>query len=60
MCCEQLACAACGGPVADARCTTCAASRAHLHSGPGAGLSAELLLLLLTLSAVVWLLLSAR
>ena len=32
MCCEELVCAACGGRVSDARCTTCAVSRATVHA----------------------------
>ena len=33
MCCDQLVCAACGGRVSDASCSTCAASRASVHTG---------------------------
>jgi hypothetical protein len=33
MCCEGLVCAACGGQVARAGCTTCRASRAQVHTG---------------------------
>lgn len=33
MCCERLLCAACAGPVVDARCPVCAASRARVHGG---------------------------
>jgi hypothetical protein len=32
MCCERLLCAACAGPVVDARCPVCAASRARVHA----------------------------
>jgi len=35
MCCENLVCGACAGPVAEARCPTCRATRAQMHhSGP--------------------------
>ena len=43
MCCEHLLCAACGGPVAEARCATCVVSRAHVHGGGGRSWSPELL-----------------
>ncbi len=33
MCCEELVCAACGGRVSEARCTTCAVSRETVHAG---------------------------
>ncbi len=31
MCCEQLICARCTAPVAEARCPSCRAARAQLH-----------------------------
>jgi hypothetical protein len=31
MCCEDLVCARCAGPVAEARCPACRAARATLH-----------------------------
>jgi hypothetical protein len=31
MCCEELVCARCAGPVAEARCPACRAARAMLH-----------------------------
>lgn len=34
MCCELLVCAACGGRVSEARCSTCAASRTAVHASP--------------------------
>ena len=52
MCCEQLVCAACGGRVTDARCSTCVASRASVHGVSGSRMSPELLLLLLLLLAL--------
>ena len=33
MCCERLLCASCSGPVVEARCAVCAASRARVHAG---------------------------
>jgi hypothetical protein len=33
MCCEDLVCASCRGPVVEARCGVCAAARAHVHGG---------------------------
>jgi hypothetical protein len=31
MCCEDLVCARCAGPVAEGRCPTCRAARASMH-----------------------------
>ncbi len=58
MCCEQLACAACGGRVTDARCSTCIASRAQVHGLAGVRLTPELVLLLVALCAAAALVLS--
>lgn len=56
MCCELLVCASCNGRVSDARCSTCRASRAQVHSGTGvniapllAAVAAAIALLLLVL-----------
>jgi hypothetical protein len=36
MSCEHLICAHCSGPVAEGRCPSCRAARAHVHrDGPG-------------------------
>lgn len=32
MCCENLVCGACAGPVVEARCPTCRATRAQMHN----------------------------
>jgi hypothetical protein len=34
MCCERLVCAACAGPVSEARCATCRSAKAELHIHP--------------------------
>jgi hypothetical protein len=40
MCCEQLVCASCARPVAEARCSVCRAARAQMHgSGPTVSLA---------------------
>ncbi|HVE98576.1 MAG TPA: hypothetical protein VNA12_05290 [Mycobacteriales bacterium] len=59
MCCEQLLCAACGGRVAEARCATCAVSRAQVHRSPGWSLTPELAVLFVALTAMVTVLLRA-
>jgi hypothetical protein len=33
MCCDDLVCARCAGPVAEGRCPACRAARAALHHG---------------------------
>jgi hypothetical protein len=33
MCCEDLICARCAGPVAEGRCASCRSARASLHHG---------------------------
>jgi hypothetical protein len=55
MSCEHLICAQCAGPVVEGRCSSCQASRAHLHHrSPGLSLpivaAAILTLLLVTLA----------
>ena len=57
MCCEHLLCAACGGPVAEARCATCAVSRAQVHGVAGRPWSPELVAALVLVVLVVSLLL---
>jgi hypothetical protein len=57
VCCEQLVCAACGGPVAEARCSTCAVSRQQVHVGPGFAWTPELVAAVVALAAVLALLL---
>lgn len=55
MCCDRLVCAACGGRVSDAHCSTCAASRASVHEVSG-NLRPELVLLLVSLALLLGLL----
>ncbi len=55
MSCEHLICAQCAGPVAEGRCPTCRAARAHIHhTGPAFSLplllAALLTIALLTLA----------
>jgi hypothetical protein len=55
MSCEHLICAQCAGPVVEARCPACQASRAHVHrhsTGFSVPLAALLLALLLTVLAL--------
>jgi hypothetical protein len=53
MCCEDLVCARCAGPVAEGRCPTCRAARAELHHHSGFALTPQLVaLVLLVLTAV--------
>jgi hypothetical protein len=54
MCCEGLVCASCANPVVEGRCPVCKAARAQMHHS--AGLSPQLLAVLLTALAVVVLL----
>ena len=35
MSCENLVCGACAGVVVEGRCTTCRATRAHVHESAG-------------------------
>jgi len=55
VCCDQLLCARCAAPVAEAGCPTCRAARAELH--PHAGLPvvplAAVLAVLVALAAVL-------
>lgn len=53
MCCEQLVCAACRGRVVEAGCSTCRLSRAQVHPAPGFPLTADLMLILAALSALL-------
>jgi hypothetical protein len=55
MCCEELLCARCARPVADASCPVCRAARAELHGAPGVSPWTFLaaLLALLALAAVL-------
>jgi hypothetical protein len=55
VCCDQLLCARCAGPVSDGRCATCRAARAELHPG----LTAPLLPYALLVALVLALLLAA-
>jgi hypothetical protein len=53
MCCEDLVCARCSGPVAEGRCPTCRAARAELHHHTGFSLTPQLVaLILLVLTAI--------
>jgi hypothetical protein len=53
MCCEHLLCAACSGPVIEARCPTCRVSRSEVHRHRLGGLSAETVALVVLLIAVL-------
>ncbi len=57
MSCEDLICAHCGGPVIEARCTVCRASKAHVHGTSGPVWSAAALAMMLMLLVVVVMLL---
>jgi hypothetical protein len=56
MSCEHLICAQCGGPVVEARCPACRASRQHVHhehsASPQLIIGAVLVLSLLLLLAM--------
>jgi hypothetical protein len=57
MCCDDLVCARCAGPVAEGRCPTCRAARAELHHEAGGfNLSPQLVALVLLVLTVVALL----
>jgi hypothetical protein len=57
MCCEDLVCARCAGPVAEGRCPTCRAARAELHHESGGfSVSPQLVALVLLVLTVVALL----
>jgi len=47
MSCENLVCASCAGPVVEGRCTSCRASRSHVHHA--SQLTPQLLALLVAL-----------
>lgn len=55
MCCDQLLCAHCAHPVAEARCPTCRVARSELHAGTTVHL-ATMLAAVLALMAVLALL----
>ncbi len=55
MCCEDLVCARCAGPVAEGRCPACRAARAMLHHSPYAMTPQVLAVVLLTLVALLFL-----
>jgi hypothetical protein len=52
MCCERLLCAACTGPVSEARCPTCRSTRAELHGHRGP-ITVEMLAALVILIALL-------
>ena len=52
MCCENLVCGACAGPVVEARCPTCRATRAQMH-GSGLTIPPQVLALILALTALL-------
>jgi hypothetical protein len=57
MCCEDLICAHCAGPVAEGRCATCRAARAEFHHDSGSfTVSPQLVALVLLVLTVVALL----
>ena len=54
MCCDNLVCASCSRPVAEARCSVCRAARAELHGVQPLSMAAFLAVLaVLLLLAVV-------
>ncbi len=59
MCCERLVCASCAGHVVDARCPSCAASRARVHGGGAALYVPDWLAVLAVLLVTATLLLAA-
>ena len=52
MCCENLVCGACAGPVVEARCPTCRATRAHMH-GSRLTIPPQVIALILALTALL-------
>jgi hypothetical protein len=48
MCCEQLVCANCARPVAEAGCSLCRAARAEIHGTGGPALNLALLAVIVT------------
>jgi hypothetical protein len=54
MSCEHLICAQCAGPVAEARCPVCRASRTHVHHGShGMSVPYALVILLLAIALIL-------
>jgi hypothetical protein len=47
MCCDDLVCARCAGPVAEGRCPVCRAARASMHHN-SFSISPQMLLVLVT------------
>jgi hypothetical protein len=57
MCCDDLVCARCAGPVAEGRCSTCRAARAEFHHESGGfSVSPQLIAIVLLVLTVVALL----
>jgi hypothetical protein len=53
MCCDQLVCARCAGPVSEGRCATCRAARSELHHHQFPLTPTQLAVLITVLLAVV-------
>jgi len=55
MCCDQLLCARCAAPVAEARCPVCRAARAELHgtAGPSFATIAAIVLAVMLVAAAL-------
>lgn len=60
MSCEHLICAACAGPVEQARCPVCRAARAQVHHHGFAGLAPAAVAAILALIALMALLLAGH
>jgi hypothetical protein len=60
MSCEHLICAACGGPVEQARCPVCRASRAQVHHHGFASLSPAAIAAIVALAILAMLLLASH
>jgi hypothetical protein len=60
MSCEHLICAACAGPVEQARCPVCRAARAEFHHHGFAGLPPAAVAAIVALAALALLLLASR
>lgn len=60
MSCEHLICAACAGPVEQARCPVCRAARAEVHHHGFAGLPPAAVATIIALLALVVVLLAAH
>lgn len=52
MCCDQLLCAHCAHPVAEARCPVCRVARSELHAGVSTHLATVLAAALLLLAVL--------